>query len=1180
MQNNLIQSALKLSFTCICLAIFFSCNTHAEIESRIDTLEKVVSVSLSKQMDDMQKSITRLESANSHLEQLVSEIGDDVSSLKSQKAVFEKDIADLRLLIESQSSNLQSWAEGLFSTLSQYQKITEDIAVIKKSLSEYEGEINKLPLLQKELENCEIDITLIKDELLQIIDNIDSIKKQIAQIIESIQSVVVIPDYSDGSILMTGSNANEIKFEVYPLSAAENISKIGVSALSLDYVTTETKSSDVMANIPILKTSFNGRSLSVIADGTDLPQNVLSGEQPINARLRVSDGTVTRSSDYFPIHFKKDICLTLAADLIAPTTVRLSGYAEGLTEHPDDISVGFEYSTAADMSDAHKINALLNENEKTFSIICSGLAPESVYFYRAYFLMQEDAHWGEIKSFETTNYEMVDMGLSVKWATSNVGAETITDIGECFAWGEIAEKEEYGAENYSNSSIWIIPEQNDVASQRMGGMWRMPTRTEFQELVENCDTYWIKDYDGTGISGMLVCTRVEEGKSQKLFFPSTGSPKGYLELEGVVDSEVCRYWGASGIPQIGIAWGTVMLGRESWTQKIKPSVSFFEACYGIPIRPVWGERKPEVQSATLNDITFVEGSEKQVVCDVLPLNVHSKYVEWTIDDPTIAYISERYENSCVVYGIQPGTTVLRATCSSGITKESQITIEQRTYSEPNLVDMGLSVKWASYNVGATSPEETGTLYLWGDCDAGDYEGKDYKWWMPGNERNAFGYIPESSTRLSGYNPVELYGTVDNKGVLDSKDDVASQLWGSDWRIPTEKEWQELIDNSDIAWVEDYLGTGVSGTLFRSKKPGYTASQLFFPTHSQNQGVYSGGYWSSTVAAPSIFCSYAYLSRTDVYSGFPEGYVQFSNSLIECPRGSLFAIRPVFGQRLEQASGIELSHKDLSVREWSEIPISAIFTPENPRSEEIIWSFGDDNVAYLDGYSSDMENRNRLHSAAKGNTTITATSVDGGHKAVCNIEVLPAQFNTEYVDLGLGVKWAACNLGAITPQEPGMFYRWGETTPIKLTMNNFETYPWANMDTSPVSAVKYTKDGDILDPDDDVAHVCLGGNWRMPTYKEMSELVTQCTWTLVENYEGTGVRGYKVTGRNGNSIFFPFVGYYDGKFLYNHVATAIWTSTSYDGMYARAMRCSTTQSKPQSGRLFKLSCFTIRPVYTE
>ena len=391
MQNNLIQSALKLSFTCICLAIFFSCNTHAEIESRIDTLEKVVSVSLSKQMDDMQKSITRLESANSHLEQLVSEIGDDVSSLKSQKAVFEKDIADLRLLIESQSSNLQSWAEGLFSTLSQYQKITEDIAVIKKSLSEYEGEINKLPLLQKELENCEIDITLIKDELLQIIDNIDSIKKQIAQIIESIQSVVVIPDYSDGSILMTGSNANEIKFEVYPLSAAENISKIGVSALSLDYVTTETKSSDVMANIPILKTSFNGRSLSVIADGTDLPQNVLSGEQPINARLRVSDGTVTRSSDYFPIHFKKDICLTLAADLIAPTTVRLSGYAEGLTEHPDDISVGFEYSTAADMSDAHKINALLNENEKTFSIICSGLAPESVYFYRAYFLMQEDA---------------------------------------------------------------------------------------------------------------------------------------------------------------------------------------------------------------------------------------------------------------------------------------------------------------------------------------------------------------------------------------------------------------------------------------------------------------------------------------------------------------------------------------------------------------------------------------------------------------------------------------------------------------------------------------------------------------------------------------------------------------------------------------------------------------------
>ena len=66
--------------------------------------------------------------------------------------------------------------------------------------------------------------------------------------------------------------------------------------------------------------------------------------------------------------------------------------------------------------------------------------------------------------------------------------------------------------------------------------------------------------------------------------------------------------------------------------------------------------------------------------------------------------------------------------------------------------------------------------------------------------------------------------------------------------------------------------------------------------------------------------------------------------------------------------------------------------------------------------------------------------------------------------------------------------------------------------------------EILEPEDDVAHVKWGGDWRMPTRAEQDELRNNCTWEWTAL---NGVNGYRVTGPNGNSIFFPVVGYRDG-----------------------------------------------------
>ena len=132
-------------------------------------------------------------------------------------------------------------------------------------------------------------------------------------------------------------------------------------------------------------------------------------------------------------------------------------------------------------------------------------------------------------------------------------------------------------------------------------------------------------------------------------------------------------------------------------------------------------------------------------------------------------------------------------------------------------------------------------------------------------------------------------------------------------------------------------------------------------------------------------------------------------------------------------------------------------------------------------------------------------------------------NHEYVDLGLSVKWATCNVGASSPEEYGDYFAWGETEPKDIY--NFDTYKWyqLNNETKRFMIGKYNdKDNKmILDSEDDVAHVKWGGSWHIPTYNEWIELTTKCTFE-VETING--VSGYNVTSKiNGNKIFLPFSG---------------------------------------------------------
>ena len=136
---------------------------------------------------------------------------------------------------------------------------------------------------------------------------------------------------------------------------------------------------------------------------------------------------------------------------------------------------------------------------------------------------------------------------------------------------------------------------------------------------------------------------------------------------------------------------------------------------------------------------------------------------------------------------------------------------------------------------------------------------------------------------------------------------------------------------------------------------------------------------------------------------------------------------------------------------------------------------------------------------------------------------------ECVDMGLSVKWAMCNVGAITPMDDGGFYAWGETA-----MKN--EYNEADSKT-------YGKDMEDIAGDSayDVARAKWGGSWRLPTDEEMLDLVKNCTWTWTTV---NGVNGQKATSLiNGNSIFFPAAGAAEEDYSIGGGAEGVyWSST--------------------------------------
>ena len=170
------------------------------------------------------------------------------------------------------------------------------------------------------------------------------------------------------------------------------------------------------------------------------------------------------------------------------------------------------------------------------------------------------------------------------------------------------------------------------------------------------------------------------------------------------------------------------------------------------------------------------------------------------------------------------------------------------------VDLGLSVRWATCNVGATTPEGYGDYFAWGDTATyykPGYAREDpqahWKEGKTGYNWSSYKYCYGTYNTLTKYCNKSSYGNVDSDTTILLVDDVAHYKWGGNWRMPTKAELKELSDSCDWTWVTQ---NGVNGWRVTSRK--YLSRSIFLPAAGYRIGTLldgvgsDGSYWSSSL----------------------------------------------------------------------------------------------------------------------------------------------------------------------------------------------------------------------------------------------------------------------------------------------------------------------------------------------
>ena len=477
----------------------------------------------------------------------------------------------------------------------------------------------------------------------------------------------------------------------------------------------------------------------------------------------------------------------------------------------------------------------------------------------------------------------------------------------------------------------------------------------------------------------------------------------------------------------------------------------------------------------------------------------NKQVTWSSDNPEVATVSD----SGLVTAVSEGEATIKAE-TGGKEDSCRITVtggsepdpgpEDPPAPDPELhpaVDLGLSVKWASFNIGSADIGYLGTLYSFGDVkprnESDTQAYTDYPWGTYDPSRYRFNYtkyIPEDGLQK-----------------LEPADDAATFNWGEGWWTPTKSEWAEFRDRTvvrfyvnDLFYCAVYTSTVNGKSIILPALPKKNAPELWKE------------YMSST--------PYNVGDMREAYM-FTQSFKYLSSSYDYDNRTYMYSVRAVTDGPANEA---ELTPVSADIKPGATLKLSASgFGPE------IYWRSTDPSVAVV---SQD----GTVTAKDLGDALIFAT--DGVNAfAGSMITVISAE---QSVDLGLSVNWGGWNLGASDSGEIGDYFAWGESAPDPDGWYDGEHYKYCESYTDEYNIVfsKYLVSSSpvYLSIEDDAAAEQWGNGWRMPSDVEIQELVDNTARSLVYMH---GLRGIRLTGPSGKSIFMPTAGGMEGQDIYQY-----------------------------------------------
>ena len=361
-------------------------------------------------------------------------------------------------------------------------------------------------------------------------------------------------------------------------------------------------------------------------------------------------------------------------------------------------------------------------------------------------------------------HKYIDLGLSVKWATCNVGADYAWDYGSYF---ETSDDEKYDSKEYYNNdnkyvtypSYKRLELNDDIAHQNWSGAWRTPTHEEWSELMNNCFWCWTTNYNNMGVAGYIV------------FKAKANADRGIVQCRGDY----------SETPQASY-------NVNSDAHIFLPAAGSLEAYEEIPVG-------------------------KSGLYQASNLYMGSVFGSLIFFDDIVDYRwAPRGKMSIRPVSPNKNKTSIIRNAGNG---------RQRSTNGHQFIDLGTSNRWAICNIGASQAYEFGNYFAWGETvQKSVYDWKNYKFISNVTmvSENEYAYtISKYILKKGNYDWGWTAITVDNKHILEYVDDAARQNWGGAWRMPKMNDLTELYEMCYWDWTDNYDGSGVRGFIIYKAK---------------------------------------------------------------------------------------------------------------------------------------------------------------------------------------------------------------------------------------------------------------------------------------------------------------------------------------------------------------------------